>query len=176
MDERATGATTDEIPLPALLLGAAGLLPFVFGAAALVLVEATAVAHLPDATYFARVLVGYGAVILSFLGGVRWGAAVGLDMGRDEVEATPRSVEVVNALTVELVIAVLPSLIAWGALLLPVVPALALLAFSFVVLGFADRIAAQDGRLPAWYGRLRLWLTGGATASVLTGLCAVVLL
>ena len=117
-------------------------------------------------------LIGYSAVILSFLGGVRWGAA----MGHDEVETAPRSVEVVNALTVELVIAVLPALIAWGALLLPVVPALALLAFSFVVLGLADRIAAQDGRLPAWYGRLRLWLTGGATASILTGLCAVVLL
>ncbi len=160
----------DDIPGPAFALGAAGLLPFVFGALAIILAAALDNALLPDATYFARVLMAYGAVILSFLGGVRWGAAIVAE--RDGHESD--SVEDSNALTAELVVAVLPSLIAWGSLLMPPPLGLALLAISFVVMGIIDQIAAGAGRLPRWYGRLRIWLSIGATTSIMTGLVAYV--
>ncbi len=160
----------DDMPVPALALGAAGLLPFIFGAVAIIVAPSLDSASLPDATYFARVLMAYGAVILSFLGGVRWGAAILVERDGE----APRSVEDANALTAELVIAILPSLIAWGSLLMPPPLGLALLAISFVVMGIIDQIASGAGRLPRWYGRLRIWLSIGATTSIMTGLVAYV--
>lgn len=88
------------VPRSAIWLGASGFLPF--GAAAL------AAAFLDEqfAGWATAALMTYGAVILSFLGGIHWGVAIASDPGAG---ALPR----------RLVMSVAPSLIAWAGLLLP---------------------------------------------------------
>ncbi|XP_043098894.1 transmembrane protein 69-like [Puntigrus tetrazona] len=86
-----------KAPKPALYLGLSGLVPFV---AAPLLMAATEL-YLPDVA-FAQ--VAYGASIVSFLGGVRWGFA--LPAGSP---AKPDWLNLANS--------VVPSLIAWMALL-----------------------------------------------------------
>ena len=134
--------TPDErrIPGGALALGLGGVIPFAACAAALHLLDE---ARLQSEA--AQALAAYGAVILSFLGGVRWGAALAL----------PRA-----QITPELVLAVIPSLLAWCALLLPgsTQPLLAL-GLGFAVFGVLDVREGARGNWPAWYPRLRLLLT-----------------
>ena len=146
------GPDRHAIPTPALALGLGGLLPFAAGAV---------LAWLPHADLAAiglAALGAYGAVILSFLGGVRWGAAL-----FDEAALARWS---------PLVLAVLPSLVAWVALLVPPVPRLALLLAGLVGQWALDRGAVREGALPGWYGRLRAILTAGAGAATLAGLVA----
>ena len=154
---RPSGARgADPIPTPARTLGLAGLLPFAFGAAMVWCpVESMA-------TLGARLLGGYGAVILSFLGGVRWGRTLG-----DEARL---------ARWLPLGLSVLPSLVGWAALLLPGGGMFALLAIGLSLQYLLDRDAAESGVLPVWYGRLRLPLTIGAVAAMLSGLVAELLL
>lgn len=84
-----------------------------------------------------NVFIAYGALILSFLGGTRWGAGLSTGAG------TLRYVE-----------AVLPSLIGLAALLLHFRPsiALALLSLGFLIWWRLDSV---DRRWPAAYRRLR---------------------
>jgi uncharacterized membrane protein len=129
-----------RVPGPALALGLAGVIPFAACAAAQWLVDEPALRD-----EFARALAAYGAVILSFLGGVRWGAALSLP----SAQATP-----------ELVLAVIPSLLGWCALLLPG-PSQPLLALGlgFAVFGILDVREGGRGAWPRWYSKLRLLLT-----------------
>ena len=101
-------------------------------------------------------LGGYGAVILSFLGGVRWG-----NLLFDQASLNS---------WLPLTLSVLPSLIAWPALLLAPVPMLALLAAGFTLQYALDVAGVKRGELPVWFGRLRLILTTGAILSLLAGL------
>jgi Protein of unknown function (DUF3429) len=126
------------IPATALVLGLGGVIPFVACAMA-----AISGIRLPFIDHASAALIAYGAVILSFLGGVRWGFAL-----RMEPVAQQRM----------LVLSVIPSLLAWGALLLAPRAGLALLAACFVVLGLADQRLTDDGA-PPWFARLRLLLT-----------------
>ena len=118
-DTQLQGATSRAM---AWLMGA-GLLPFV---AAL----GYASSGRPDALAGAIVFVLYAAVILSFLGGMRWGRA--LTSG----EPAARLVE-----------AVLPSLLAFAALLLLGVAQI--LAVAATGAGFAIWLL-RDARDPAW--------------------------
>ena len=89
----------------------------------------------------------YGAIILSFLGGIRWGTAIGpYDTGRQSLEFSA---------------SVLGSLAGLAAAFLPAIPALALLIAGFLMQGLWDVMSVDAGRLPAWFGRLRMILTGG---------------
>jgi hypothetical protein len=83
----------------------------------------------------------YSAVILSFLGGIRWGAALPLPSFR------------------LLLRAVLPSLIAAGCLLLPATDAIAILGITFFVLGWTDCTRSAHALWPHWFKRLRLMLS-----------------
>ena len=151
------------IPTPALTLGLGGLIPF-FCAAILVWWTLPVSLWVPpwllqerSASQFASLaLGGYGAVILSFLGGVRWGNLL-FD------QASLRN-------WMPLILSVLPSLIAWPALLLSSVPMLMLLAAGFILQYALDATAGERGELPAWFVRLRLILTSGAVASLLIGM------
>ncbi len=127
-------------PPGAMALGLAGVIPFAACAGALWLLDDRALQI--DA---ARALAAYGAVILSFIGGVRWGAALGLP----PAEATA-----------ELVLAVIPSLLGWCALLLPG-PTQPLLALwlGIAVFGIMDVREGARGTWPRWYSRQRLILT-----------------
>ena len=132
------------IPAAARWLGLGGLVPFALAA----LVGLAADAPLRDLAL--RSLLAYGAVILSFLGGVRWGLAM----------AAP------ERLWGPLSISVLPALLGWIALLLPPSTALLTLALGFAAMLAADmKLAAA----PAWYRALRLPLTLGAVVALLLG-------
>ena len=145
-------STRRDVPLPARVLGLGGLLPFAFGAA-MVWCPIETMSELGT-----RLLGAYAAVILSFLGGVRWGRLLG-----DEARL---------ARWLPLGLSVLPSLVAWAALLLPDAPMFATLAVGLVLQYLVDRDATESGELPPWYGSLRLVLTIGATLAVLSGLIA----
>ncbi len=132
-----------DIPSTAAWLGAGGALPFLGGAAAAAfdpgVIGAQAVA----------VVIVYGAVILSFLGGVFWGIAVvrgGPVGGGDDRDRL-------------LLIGVMPSLAGWGAALAPASAACFLLAAIFLLVLFADRWAAHRRWMPRWWMRLRVRLS-----------------
>ena len=137
------------IPKAALWLGPLGLIPFLAGALAPWLLPA---ARLPDA---GLALIGYGAVILSFLGGVHWGLAA--PAGRP----------------LQIGLSVVPSLVGWLALLVANLhaagPALWLLAAAFAILLAGDLFAARCGLTPAWYPRLRVPLTLIVVACLIIG-------
>ena len=143
--------STDPIPREAAVLGALGLVPFGLAAAGVVLWPAGSPAELAAA----KALLGYGAAILSFLGGVRWGNALRITDA--------------HAREHEFALAVLPALAGWFALLVPFFWAASLFTAAFAIQGLWDVGAAHRGELPAWYGRLRKRLT-----IVVTGILALV--
>jgi hypothetical protein len=147
---------TTGLPRLALWLGLAGLLPF--------LGTALAAQLGPDSLRPAALaaLLGYGAVILSFLGAVHWGFALRAAPGSAEAAATP----------LRLVFGVTPSLIAWVALLLPVAPGLALLAAAVLGTAACETALAARGLVGAGYLRLRWGLSAGAATCLLAGLLA----
>lgn len=98
-------------------------------------------------------LLVYSAVVLSFLGGVRWG--VGLTA--EQADKKPG----------ELWLALPPAFVGWIAVIVPVPLSFAMLAVAFAALGAWDALAAHGNRLPEWYGRLRIVLTVGAVAMLL---------
>jgi hypothetical protein len=133
----------DALPKPARLLGPAGLLPFA-GLAVL-----TALGE-PWAGF---ALLAYGATILAFLGAVHWGLA--LADGR--------------AAWARMGLGVLPSLIAWVALLLPEATGLVVVGLALLATAAAETRAAASGLVPKDYLRLRWILSLGAAASCFVG-------
>ncbi|MDP2212287.1 DUF3429 domain-containing protein [Phenylobacterium sp.] len=129
-----------KIPPAALLLGAAGVIPF----AALALLIVLDGAGLLAPEQAKRVLRLYGAVILSFMGGAQWGLATARADG-------PKA----RALAVS----VLPALFAWAAFLVPAGPGLLALSAAFLALMLYDLWTVGRGEAPLWYGRLRVGLT-----------------
>ena len=146
-----------NVPRPALWLGLAGLIPFV-GLALICWLPG----NLEDdhIQWAAPLLTGYGVVILSFMGGCRWGmAAAGLGEGAN-----------VNALA----ISVLPALYAWVVALLPDMQAQALLAIGLLGLLAADLRLTKTGGAPSWWPSLRWPLSLGAAGSLFAGALAAV--
>ena len=126
----------------AVFLGLAGLLPFI---ALGLCVPFMAPSWQTQAV---QAVVAYGAVILSFLGGVHWGAAL---TGHND---NPWRYGY----------AVMPSLLGWVAVLCDDAgPALFLLSTGLLVTFFVDR--AVYGRMH-WYTLLRAALTLVATTSL----------
>ena len=103
------------IPVPALVLGWSGVLPF----AALTI---AAIANVLPVTSF-TLLVGYAVAILSFMGGAQWGLTVRAGGGFDASWTGYAS-------------SVVPALLAWVALFLSLRFALPLL-----ITGFAGLLA-----------------------------------
>lgn len=97
-------------------------------------------------------LTSYAAIVLSFLGGIRWGIALsqpGDDVGR------------VYAL------AVLPALGGWAAFFVPPPYSFVLLAVAFAAHGAWDTLSAQASRMPDWFARLRMQLTAGIVVTMI---------
>ena len=151
-DERQ--AQSEENGRRALLLAYGGFIPF----AVLALWLAGIAEDHPWRDQTIMLLKSYAAVILSFLGGIRWGLAT-----RDDDEAT----------TPVLMTSVLPSLAGWMALIMPDLYAFAWLAACFAAQGAADQFTVHAGKAPAWFGRLRMRLTVLVTAAMLLALFAV---
>jgi hypothetical protein len=132
-----------RIPFWPLALGLAGLIPFYLSLWMSLSGEMTLAMFGPLS------FVSYAAVILSFLGGARWG----LELAR--APAQPAAWR--------LVASVAPSIAGWIAVVVNIAP-----TFSIAVLmaGFAaqfawDARASRTGHAPAWYLALRAILTAG---------------
>lgn len=141
-------ASDQVIPRSALSLGVAGVAPFVLFAAA----ERFKLGPPPAAAI--RYLVGYGAIILSFMGGAQWGLTTG---GPNDRGFRGYGVSV------------LPALIGWACLFAPPRWALFGLAAAFGLLLAYDRWTVRGGMAPIWYGRLRLYLTLAVTTCLAAG-------
>ncbi|SDT94098.1 DUF3429 domain-containing protein [Stappia sp. ES.058] len=141
-------------------LGYAGLIPFIAGAVCLTAAAFRFVEAKDLPAFAAMALVVYGAVILSFLGGVRWGIAV----------ATARADARV------FVWSVAPSLGGWCAALLPPSWGLLVLACGFLLQGGWDLYAGESGTLPQWYVTLRRRLTVIVVASLLVSAASLLIL
>jgi len=135
-----------QIPRSALLLGLAGLIPFLWGA----------ITHLlPDLAMWSAATLGprftgpyvglfYGAVILSFMSGVLWGFAT---RASGQIAATGYALSVVPAL--------------WAFFMTgggPVSAALNLMAGFVAILGI-DWLFWKQGLAPAWWMHLRVLLS-----------------
>ena len=133
---------TPPLTNTARLLGHLGLLPFVLGALLVWVVNAEA--H----PYATLALAGYAAVIVSFLGGIHWGLAFRLS-------APPASLFIWG---------VVPSLVAWLAVMMPASAGLVVQGVMLVVCYLVDRrVYPQQG--------LAHWLTLRFRLSAVASLC-----
>lgn len=140
-------ASTGATPPPAALrLGYAGLLPFAFGAALVWFVRPDARGHVLDA------LSAYAALIASFLGGIHWGLGC---------RSTPSE-------GARFAWAIVPSLLAWVAVLMPSDAGLVVLGVVLVVCYLVDRKVYPAHGLSAWL-TLRFRLTVVAALSCFLG-------
>lgn len=135
-----------KTPRPALYLGLASLIPFL-GPTLFMAVTET---YLPELAY---VQLAYGASVLSFLGGARWGFA--LPVGSP---AKPDWMNLANS--------VVPSLLAWVAMLLSdsIIPAV-----TMVIMGLGVSLHYDLSLLPtypSWFKALRAVLTTVAFLSL----------
>ena len=127
-------------------LGYAGLIPFVFLAMSLWLVG-------PDLhPYVALSMQGYGAVIVSFLGGIHWGVGF------------RNAITMHNAPRVSFVWGVIPSLLAWVGVMMPAFAGLPLLGFVLIGCNLVDRKTWPAVGLAPWL-TMRLQLTAVASLS-----------
>ena len=141
--------TTIRIPRPVLIYGLLGLIPFLVPP----LITMATPAH---ADILGLVVLVYGALILSFLGGARWGQEV--------LRPAPR--------TGIITLAMLPTLAGFGLLLASSIARPSQLTAMAALLALHLVWDAGATEVPPWYPRLRLLLTLGAIA----GLAAMALL
>lgn len=148
-----TDTDDTRIPRPALLLGLAGLIPFLWSAATHLspALSGWAGQFLPPMFLGAYVGLTYGSVILAFMSGALWGFATRAE-GREATVAYGLSV--IPALWVFFMVtdASANSTIYLGA--------------GFVGLLLLDATFAALGLAPRWWLRLRVMLTVVALASL----------
>ncbi len=150
-----------RLPTMALLLGLAGLIPFlVFGYAAVSGVDDDRAAR------FTSGLIAYGAVILAFLGGVHWGFVL--------EEPEPHGVaEIAQRERFRLVFGVSPALIGWAALLVRLMLGWPQLSIAILLGGFVATTAVEaalnrGNLMPGGYMLLR-WALSAVVVLVLGG-------
>ncbi len=152
-----------KIPEPAAALGYLGALPFVVCATAIWL------GAVEIREPIVMLITALAAVLLAFMGGVRWGIAMGHEDGPSFIA---------------LGISVTPAIISGVALLLIILApgsivtttaALGLLIVSLLALLWSDLQATQAGEAPEWYPGLRIPLTALVVVSLLASLARIVL-
>jgi hypothetical protein len=133
-----------HLPPIAIVLGAAGLIPF------MVLGLSSVGANPANALAAAEELVGYGAVILAFLGGVHWGFTLGETGDAHAVRA-------------RLGLGVLPSLIGFVAIFVGIgghpIISLTILIAGFIGTLVMEMRAQKQDLMPGGYLVLRMALT-----------------
>lgn len=142
-----------QIPRAALLLGLAGLIPFLATAGADLLQLPTPVRGWED-----RIAVQYGIVILCFMSGVLWGFATKTSG---------------KAAVLGYCLSVLPALWAFFTTFGPTPQSLIALMLGFAALLGFDWHFWRTGLAPAWWMRLRLILTSVVLASLATSVYAL---
>jgi hypothetical protein len=145
---------SDQAPTAVLIISYARVVPFI--AMALIVAFAS-----PGVDGVLRGEIGYGAVLLSFLGGARWGAA--LKTGGNGIAFGP------------LTLLTLPTFFSWAVLLMAPAVALAALMAGFLLVTMADRADARQGLVPAWRSGLDLPLTVLTELALCASLVAVLL-
>ncbi|KAH8697599.1 hypothetical protein BGW36DRAFT_169973 [Talaromyces proteolyticus] len=162
--------TLDEVPKEALYFGLAGVIPYLatsintcylaweinnqaLGGSGFLLSADTAslLLHLTE-----PIQVGYGAVILSFLGAIHWGLEWAGYGGKHGFRRYATG-------------CIAPA-VAWPTLLLPVEYALITQFLAFTFLYYNDARAASRGLAPHWYGMYRFVLTFIVGASIVATL------
>jgi len=146
MSQMSSGRPNRSRQQTARLLGWAGALPFAAW---------TLVAWTGAPSWLEELLVGYGVLILAFMGGTLWTSAL----------ERPQEPEAPLIASIVIVLAALPAFI------LPTISAALLLAVLFALHWTAESIWVRSAQ-PGWYRRMRL----GITASVITLLVLSVLI
>lgn len=146
-----------HLPPIAIVLGAAGLIPF------MVLGLGAVGANADRSFGAAEALVGYGAVILAFLGGVHWGFTL-------SEEGEP------PAARTRLGLGVVPALVGWSAILCGI-GGFPVLSFVVLIAGFVGTVlvefrAQKRDLMPSGYLALRMALTAIVVA-ILTAVLVV---
>jgi uncharacterized protein DUF3429 len=143
-----------EMPVLAILLSVLGLIPFI---------ACGLVALGPDQIMASRMmsaLIAYGAVVLSFVGGVHWGFEL---QSRHEAAFVHRA---------RLGLGVIPLLVGWVALLLPLVASswvsLIVLIAAYIGAVLVEHRAAERDLVPPRYLWLRWSFTVVAVAMMVT--------
>ena len=146
-----------RLPLAALALGIAGLIPFIGLGLASVSTNNPA-----EAERYLLGLVGYGAVILAFLGGIHWGFI--LHPSALPEGMTPNT----RRDATRLGLGVLPSTIGWAALLTPAcgVPEIGL---AVLIAGYIAVVVTEArGEVPAPIGYMQMrWALSGLVVAIL---------
>ena len=133
-------------------LAVAGLLPF---SALAVLAFLLGQTH-PLFALLIEALRSYGAVILSFLGGIRWGLA--LNGGEKAGQAFALSV--------------IPAIVGWLALFAPDIGGLIILIAAFGAQGAWDSFFFHGDAKRMWFARLRIVITSLVVVSLIVALLA----
>lgn len=141
-----TGGPAPIMPLSARLLGYGGLIPF---AGTGVLVWAAWPSDMAQTALQAQLV--YAAIILSFLGGIRWGVSMA-KRGHFKRRAP-------DGFGQELALSIIPPVIGWIALFTPREAALVIFALFFATQALSDLRAVTAKDAPDWYAPLRLRLT-----------------
>jgi hypothetical protein len=121
------------------ILGLLGLVPIVIPTALLLYAGDRFIAF----NLLVTAVGGYSAVILSFLGGIRWGSSL---MTSVSGKGT-------------LIVSILPALVGWILLFVPAPWIFAGFAVAFLLQGIWDVFAIQRGALPLYFRKLRITLT-----------------
>ena len=143
-DEAIGRHAADSAILTARFLGFGGLVPFLFLAAATVMDLRLPFAPAP------ALLIGYGAIILSFVGALHWGAQL--------TNSTPRSARFVWS--------ILPALLGWVALMVPATSAVICLITGLILCWIYDMRIMKAGEWPHYMRSLRTILTAIACLSL----------
>lgn len=123
-------------PPLAVVLGLAGLVPFISGALGLWVIPEVWRERVMEE------LLSYAAIILAFMGAIHWGLAMRAEESSDKAP-------------LQLGMSVIPPLLGWFALSLPINLALPVFFLAFAALYFADLWAVNHGLAPVWYPALR---------------------
>jgi hypothetical protein len=139
-------SSIDDLSLGAKLLGWMGVLPFALAYAA-VWIDYVDIGH--------AVFTGYSAVILSFLGGIRWAQALNGQLPKNDF-----------------IVSVMPSLLAWVCLLLPTQFALVGLMLGFIGAAYLD-LRARPLVTSRAFLKLRLGLSLSVISLHFAALCQI---
>lgn len=161
----------NEVPRDSYYLGAAGVIPYAATSLSTVYLcydighaqenLTNGILISPETAYqllkiIEPVQVGYGAVIISFLGAIHWGLEYAEYGGRHGYR--------------RYAIGVAAPAVAWPTLLMPIETALTVQFLAFNMLYFADARASMRGWCPPWYATYRFVLTFFVGASIVFSL------
>ncbi|KAI5461966.1 hypothetical protein BGZ63DRAFT_403244 [Mariannaea sp. PMI_226] len=165
-----------DVPRESRILGLVGTLPYLGTSLSTVFLSWDLNRQWPTGSYFydsifvdhetARYLLsviepiqlGYGAVIISFLGAIHWGL--------EYAEKAPHPQRTRFRYGIGLV----SSVIAWPTIFMPIEYALTTQFLAFVTLYFVDSRAATRGWAPHWYGTYRFLLTAMVGVAIFVSL------